>query len=327
MDLVVAIPICGLCHNCHHCLVKIPNNVAFNLITGYQLAHEPASVEFLLFHCHPDAQQLLASFWSFLNSKAGRLDQLPNVKRVSDCIQKFFHLVIHHLLGVQAHHHMEVRDLVAYSNHQQEYQPTLVCCLDLSFAEIQTYAHQNQVHHVQTLQRLNALLEQLNTQLSNIVGNILDLRGASQTWCQDVTCHILAVEHYIEDTAQQEATHQEKTGRCTSELAKAHYKLKALIKEFNDFSKTNHSELNRLKDLAHTAKAKILDLKDNFVKYSNHLQLALEEKLVMFRKETEEALLLASQTSAAQVPLLLSLRWMRFNAKLTAWPSQTMSPS
>ncbi|KAJ9056006.1 hypothetical protein DSO57_1037511 [Entomophthora muscae] len=118
-------------------------DVASNLITGYQLAHEPASVEFLLFHCHPDAQQLLASFWSFLNSEAGSLDQLPNVKQVSNCIQSFVHPAIHHLLGVQARHHMEVQDLVAYSNHQREYQAALVHCLDLSFAEVQNYTHQN----------------------------------------------------------------------------------------------------------------------------------------------------------------------------------------
>lgn len=37
-------------------------DVASNLITGYQLAYEPASLEFLLFHCNPDTQQLLASF-------------------------------------------------------------------------------------------------------------------------------------------------------------------------------------------------------------------------------------------------------------------------
>ncbi|KAJ9074928.1 hypothetical protein DSO57_1001401 [Entomophthora muscae] len=69
-------------------------DVAFNLITGYQLAHEPASVKFLLFHCDPDTQQLLASFWSFLNSEAESLEQLPNVKRVSDCIQNFVHPAI-----------------------------------------------------------------------------------------------------------------------------------------------------------------------------------------------------------------------------------------
>ncbi|KAJ9056750.1 hypothetical protein DSO57_1029771 [Entomophthora muscae] len=117
-------------------------DLASNLITGYQLVHEPASVEFLLFYRHLDAQQLLASFWSFLNSEAGSLDQLPNVKRVSNCIQSFVHPAIHHLLGVQACHHMEVQDLVAYSNHQ-EYQAALVHCLDLSFAEVQNYAHQN----------------------------------------------------------------------------------------------------------------------------------------------------------------------------------------
>ncbi|KAJ9082269.1 hypothetical protein DSO57_1006054 [Entomophthora muscae] len=58
----------------------------------------------------------MASFWSFLNSKAGSLEQLPNVKRVSDCIQNFVHPAIYYLLSVQAFHHMEVQDLVAYSN-------------------------------------------------------------------------------------------------------------------------------------------------------------------------------------------------------------------
>ncbi|KAJ9078170.1 hypothetical protein DSO57_1009583 [Entomophthora muscae] len=140
-------------------------------------------MEFLLFHCHPNAQRLLVSFWSFLNSEAGSLDQLPNVKQASDCIQNFVHPTIHHLLGVQAYHHMEVQDLVAYSNHQQEYQAALVHRLDLSFAEVQNYTHQNQTQHAQTLQRLNTLLEQLNTQLLNIVGEILDLRGALKTWC------------------------------------------------------------------------------------------------------------------------------------------------
>ncbi|KAJ9049078.1 hypothetical protein DSO57_1028267, partial [Entomophthora muscae] len=111
---------------------------------GYQLAYEPASVEFSLFHCHPYAQRLLASFWGFLNSKEGSLERLPNVKWAGNCIQNFLHPAIHHLLGVQARHHMEVRDLVAYSNHQQEYQAALVHCLDLSFAEVQSYAHQNQ---------------------------------------------------------------------------------------------------------------------------------------------------------------------------------------
>ncbi|KAJ9053611.1 hypothetical protein DSO57_1022628 [Entomophthora muscae] len=241
-------------------------DVASNLITRYQLAHEPTSVEYLLFHCHPNAQRLLASFWSFLNSKAGSLEQLPNVKRVSDCIQNFVHPAIHHLLGVQTCHHMEVQDLLAYSNHQHEYQAALVHRLDLSFAEVQNYAHQNQVHHAQTLQCLNTLIEQLNTQLPNIVGKILDLRGALQTWCQDVTLHILAVEYYVEDAAWQEATHQEEIGHCTSKLADAYSKMKTLIKEFNEFSHIKQSELNRLKYLAHTAEAKIIKLKDNFVK-------------------------------------------------------------
>ncbi|KAJ9058318.1 hypothetical protein DSO57_1013577 [Entomophthora muscae] len=142
-----------------------------NLIISYQLAHELASVEFSLFHCHPDAQRLLAFFWSFLNSEAGSLDQLSNNKQVSDCIQNFVHPSIHHLLDVQACHHME------------EYYAALVHCLDLSFAEVQNYTHQNQTQHAQTLQRLNAFLEQLNTQLPNIVGKMLDLSGASQTWC------------------------------------------------------------------------------------------------------------------------------------------------
>ncbi|KAJ9051728.1 hypothetical protein DSO57_1001994 [Entomophthora muscae] len=257
-------------------------NVASNLITGYQLAHEPASVEFLLLHCHPDAQQLLASFWSFLNSEAGSLDQLPNVKQVRNCIQSFVHPAIHHLLGVQAHHHMEVQDLVPYSNHQREYQAALVHCLDLSFAE-----------HAWISQRLNALLEQLNTQLPNIVGEILDLRRALQTWCQDVTRHILVVEHYVEDAACCTAAHLEETGCCTSELADTRSKLEALKKEFSDFSQTNQSELSRLKDLAHAAEAKIVKLKDAFVKYDDHLQMTLEEKLTTFCKETEEALLLA----------------------------------
>ncbi|KAJ9070812.1 hypothetical protein DSO57_1003674 [Entomophthora muscae] len=78
---------------------------------------------------------------------------------------------------------MEVQDLVAYSNHQREYQAALVHLLDLSFAEVQNYAHQNQTQNAQTSQRLNAYLEQLNTQLLNIVGEILDLIGALQTWC------------------------------------------------------------------------------------------------------------------------------------------------
>ncbi|KAJ9088704.1 hypothetical protein DSO57_1020488 [Entomophthora muscae] len=77
-------------------------------------------------------------------------------------------------MGVQARHHMEVRDLVACSNHQQEYQAAL---------------------------RLNTLLEQLNTQLLSIVGEILDLRGASQSWYCNVNRHILALEHYVEDAA------------------------------------------------------------------------------------------------------------------------------
>ncbi|KAJ9086002.1 hypothetical protein DSO57_1008517 [Entomophthora muscae] len=190
---------------------------------------------------------------------------------------------------------MEVQDLVVYSNHQQEYQAALVHRLDLSFAEVQNYTH-----HVRTSQRLNALLEQLNTQLPNIVGEILDLRGALKTWCQDVTCHILAVEHYVENGTHQEAAHLEERGRCTSKLADTHSKLEALKKEFNDLSKTNQPELNRLKDLAHTAEAKIVELKDNFMKYDDHLQVALEEKLATFCKNTEEALLLASQTPAAQ---------------------------
>ncbi|KAJ9065023.1 hypothetical protein DSO57_1024220 [Entomophthora muscae] len=108
------------------------------------------------------------------------------------------------------------------------------------------------------------------------------------------------LEQYVEDAACREATHQEETSRCTSKLADAHSKLEALIKELNDFSQTNQSELNRLKDLAHAAKAKIVKLKDNFVKYDDHLQMALEEKLDTFHKETEEALLLAIQTPAAQ---------------------------
>ncbi|KAJ9087282.1 hypothetical protein DSO57_1034674 [Entomophthora muscae] len=78
---------------------------------------------------------------------------------------------------------MEVQDLVAYSNHQQEYQAALVHCLDLSFAEVQNYAHQNQTQHAQTSQRLNGLLEQLNTQIPNIVGEIMDLREVLQPWC------------------------------------------------------------------------------------------------------------------------------------------------
>ncbi|KAJ9074708.1 hypothetical protein DSO57_1003764 [Entomophthora muscae] len=243
-------------------------------ITGYQLAHEPASVEFSLFHHHPDAQRLLASFWGFLNSKAGRLEQLPNVKWFSGYILSFVHPAIHHLLGVQARHHI--------------------------FAKVQNYAHQNQAHHAQTSQHLNTLLEQLNTQLPNTVGKILDRRGALQSWCQDVTRHILAVEHYVEDAACWEATHQEETNHCISELEDARSKLEALIKEFNEFSQTNQSEINRLKDLAHAAEAKIVKLKDNFVKYDDHLQMALEEKLATFCKETEEALLLAIQTPEAQ---------------------------
>ncbi|KAJ9060603.1 hypothetical protein DSO57_1029042 [Entomophthora muscae] len=145
---------------------------------------------------------------------------------------------------------MKVQDLVAYSNHQQEYQAALVHHLDLSFAEVKNYAHQNQTYHAQTLQHLNTLLEQLNTQLPNIVGKIVDLRGVFQTWCQDVTHHILAVEHYMEDAACQEAAHLEETGFCMSELADTHSKMEALNKEFNEFSQTNQSELNRLKDLA-----------------------------------------------------------------------------
>ncbi|KAJ9074247.1 hypothetical protein DSO57_1008511 [Entomophthora muscae] len=221
-------------------------------------------MEFLLFHCHPDAQRLLASFWSFLNSEAGSLDQLPNVKQVSNCIQNFVHPAIHHLLGVQARHYMKV---------------ALVHRLDLSFAEVQNYAHQNQTQHVQTLQRLNTLLEQLNTQLPNIVGKILDLIGAFQTGYQDKPLH--------------------------SELADTCSKLEALNKEFNDFSQTKQSELNRLKDLAHIAEAKIIKLKDNFLKYDNHLQMTLEEKLATLCKETEEALLLASQTPAAQITTMV----------------------
>ncbi|KAJ9056144.1 hypothetical protein DSO57_1036014 [Entomophthora muscae] len=166
---------------------------------------------------------------------------------------------------------MEVQDLVAYSNHQQEYQAALVHHLDLSFAEVQNYAHQNQTQHTQTSQRLNALLEQLNTKLLNIVGEILDLRGALKTWCQDVTCHVLAIKHYVEDAACQKAAHLEETGCCTSELADKRSKLEELNKEFSEFSQTNQSELSRLKDLAHAAEAKIVKLKDNFVKYDDHL--------------------------------------------------------
>ncbi|KAJ9057154.1 hypothetical protein DSO57_1025313 [Entomophthora muscae] len=195
---------------------------------------------------------------------------------------------------------MKVQDLVAYSNHQQEYQAALVHFLDLSFAEVQNYAHQNQTQHARTSQHLNALLEQLNTQLPNIFCKILDLRGALQTWCQDVTCHILAGEHYVEDAACQEAAHLEETGRCTSELADTRYKLETINKEFSDFSQTNQSELSRLKDLDHTAEAKIVELKDNFVKYDDHLQMTLEEKLATFCNETEEALLPARQTPEAQ---------------------------
>ncbi|KAJ9080471.1 hypothetical protein DSO57_1024632 [Entomophthora muscae] len=168
---------------------------------------------------------------------------------------------------------MEVQDLVAYSNHQQKYQAALVHRLDLSFAEVQNYAHQNQNQYAQTSQRLNNLLEQLNTQLPNIVGEILDLRGVLQPWCQDVTCHILAVEHYVEDAACCKAAHLEETGCCTSELADTQSKLEALNKEFNDFFQTNQSELSRLKDLNHAAEANIVELKDNFVKYDNHLQM------------------------------------------------------
>ncbi|KAJ9066054.1 hypothetical protein DSO57_1013496 [Entomophthora muscae] len=178
---------------------------------------------------------------------------------------------------------MEVQDLVAYSNHQQEYQPALIHCLDLSFAE-----------------RLNNLSEQLNTQLPNIVGEILDLRGVLQPWCQDVTRHILAVEHYVEDAACCKAAHLEETGLCTSELADTQSKLEALNKEFSEFFQTNQSELSRLKDLTHTTEANIVKLKDNFVKYDDHLQMSLEEKLATFCKKTEEALLLARQTPAAQ---------------------------
>ncbi|KAJ9076691.1 hypothetical protein DSO57_1023892 [Entomophthora muscae] len=134
-------------------------DVASNLITEYQLAHEPTSVKFSLFYRHPDAQRLLASFWGFLDSKVGSPEQLPNVKRVSNCIQNFVNPAIHHLLGIQACHHMEVQDLVAYSNQQQEYQAALVHHLDLSFAEVQNYAHHNQAHHAQTSQCLNALLD------------------------------------------------------------------------------------------------------------------------------------------------------------------------
>ncbi|KAJ9065694.1 hypothetical protein DSO57_1016925 [Entomophthora muscae] len=72
---------------------------------------------------------------------------------------------------------MEVQDLVAYSNHQREYQVALVHRLDLSFAEVQNYVYQNWTRHAQTSQRLKDLLEQLNTHLPNIVGEILDLRG------------------------------------------------------------------------------------------------------------------------------------------------------
>ncbi|KAJ9086176.1 hypothetical protein DSO57_1006993 [Entomophthora muscae] len=118
-------------------------DVASNLITGHQLAHELSSAGFSLFHHHPNTQRLLASFWGFLNSEAGSLDQLPNVKWVSNCILNFFHPTIHHLLSIQALHHMEVQDLVAYSNHQREYQAALIHRLDLSFAEVQNYAHQN----------------------------------------------------------------------------------------------------------------------------------------------------------------------------------------
>ncbi|KAJ9080910.1 hypothetical protein DSO57_1019879 [Entomophthora muscae] len=49
---------------------------------------------------------------------------------------------------------MKVQDLVAYSNHQREYQAALVHRLDLSFAEVQNYAHQNQTQHARTSQRL-----------------------------------------------------------------------------------------------------------------------------------------------------------------------------
>ncbi|KAJ9049336.1 hypothetical protein DSO57_1025544 [Entomophthora muscae] len=193
---------------------------------------------------------------------------------------------------------MKVRDLVAYSNHQREYQAALVHRLDLSFAEVKNYAHQNQAHHVQTSQRHNSLPEQLNTQLPSIVSKILDLRRASQSWCQDITCHILAVEHYVEDASCGDAIHQEETGCCTSELEDVCSKLEALTKEFKDFSWTNQSELNRIEEHAITAEANIVELKDNFLKYDDHLKMVLKEKLATFYKEVKDKLLLTSQTPA-----------------------------
>ncbi|KAJ9072350.1 hypothetical protein DSO57_1028474, partial [Entomophthora muscae] len=57
--------------------------------------------------------------------------------------------------------------------------------------------------------------------------------------------------------------------------------------------------LNRIEDLANAVEAKIVELKDNFVKYDYHLKMVLEESLAAFCKEIEETLLLESQTLAA----------------------------
>ncbi|KAJ9084353.1 hypothetical protein DSO57_1025456 [Entomophthora muscae] len=177
---------------------------------------------------------------------------------------------------------MEVQDLVAYFNHQQEYQAALDYHLDLSFAE--------------TTQHLNALLEKLNTQLPSIVDKILDLRGGSQPWCRNVTCHILAVEHYIEDATCRRSSHQEETGCCASELVDVRSKLETLAKEFEDSHQANQSELNIIKDLVSAAGAKIVKLKDSFLKYDDHLKVVLEESSAALCKEIGEKLLLTSQT-------------------------------
>ncbi|KAJ9082365.1 hypothetical protein DSO57_1005230 [Entomophthora muscae] len=255
-------------------------NVTSNLIACYQLAHKLSSVKFSLFHCHLVAQRLLASFWGFLNSKAGILEQLPNVKRLSNCIQNFVHPAIHHLLGVKACHYMKVWDLVASSNHQQEYQAALVRRLDLNLTASQHSpgaaeypAAQNCGQDTGPKRGFTILVSRCNP-------------------------HFLALEHYVEGAARREANHQEETVRCTSELADVRSKLEALTKEFEGFSQTNHSELNRIKYLSSAAQAKIVELKNNFVKYDNHHEMVLEEKLATLFKEIEEKLLLASQTPA-----------------------------
>ncbi|KAJ9055620.1 hypothetical protein DSO57_1002095 [Entomophthora muscae] len=133
-------------------------------------------------------------------------------------------------------------------------------------------------------------------QFPSIVGEIIDLKGASQSCCCNVTHHILAVEHYVKDTAWRESSHWEETSRCASELIDVHLKLEALEKEFGCFQHITQKELSKGEYLTSAAKANIVKLKDNFVNYNNHLKLVLEEILTALCKDIEKKLLLESQT-------------------------------